>query len=107
MPICSERHRLAMRIPAFSQIDAGRQRRILLRSHFLTFYETHLSTKQTDAQTTVWFSRTDEDQGRTRHPQPPPSARPETLAAKGCRSPLRPAYRGLKESGFRVRHASG
>ena len=56
-----------------------------LSALFLTIfsYETHLSALEAYAQAAVRFSRTHENQERTRHPLPPPSAWPQAPPAEG------------------------
>ena len=59
------------------------------------FYETHIPAFQAHAQTAIRLPRPHEDQGRPRHPEPPPPSRPQAASPERCRSPLRQTHPSL------------
>ncbi len=58
-------------------------------------YETHLPAIQAHTQTPAWVSRSHEDKRRARHARAPPTARPQTSSAEGCRASLPQAHAGV------------
>ena len=66
------------------------------RSRIRFPYETNLSTFQAHPEASAWFSGPDENKGWPRHDRPTASTRPEKIAPRRYRGPLRSTHPSLR-----------